>query len=156
VEGVRPATEADVERLATLCRDAQTELAPGRGGAVFVAREARPEPIEDSLESALADPKQRVWAGTVDDTVIGYAVARIEVLRTGANLGVVEDIFVEPEARAIGVGEALMGAAMEWFTAERCIGVDAYALPGDRATKNFFEGSGFSARLLVMHHRFHR
>jgi GNAT superfamily N-acetyltransferase len=72
------------------------------------------------------------------------------------NLGVIEDIYVEPEARAVGVGEAMMASALEWFTAEGCKGVDAYALPGDRHTKNFFEESGFSARLLVMHHRFDR
>jgi ribosomal protein S18 acetylase RimI-like enzyme len=156
VEGVRRATEADVERLAMLCRLAQAELAPGRGGAVFVAREARAEPVDASLAAALADPSHRVWAGTIDESVIGYAVARVEPLRTGTTLGVIEDIYVEPEGRGVSVGEALMGVALEWFTAEGCTGVDAYALPGDRATKNFFEGSGFSARLLVMHHRFDR
>ena len=156
MEGVRPATEADVERLAALCRQAQAELAPARGGAVFVAREARAEPVDAGLLAALADPSQRVWAGTIDDAVIAYAVARLEVLRTGATLGVIEDIYVEPEARGVAVGEGLMGVVLEWFTAEGCLGVDAYALPGDRATKNFFEGSGFSARLLVMHHRFDR
>jgi hypothetical protein len=31
------------------------------------------------------------------------------------------------------------------------VGIDAFALPGMRETKNFFEGSGFTARLLVMH-----
>lgn len=156
MEGVRPANEADVERLAALCRQAQADMAPARGGAVFVAREARAEPIEDGLVAALTDASHRVWVGTIDDTVIGYAVAHVEVLRTGAVLGVIEDIYVEPEARGVAVGEGLIGAALEWFTAERCTGVDAYALPGDRATKNFFEGSGFSARLLVMHHRFDR
>ena len=156
MEGARPADDADVATLAALCRQAQAELATGRGGAVFVAREARPEPIEESLRAALHDPTHRVWTGTIDDTAVGYAVARVEPLRTGVNLGVIEDIYVEAEARAIGVGEALMNAALEWFTAEGCKGVDAYALPGDRATKNFFEESGFSARLLVMHHRFDR
>jgi hypothetical protein len=28
------------------------------------------------------------------------------------------------------------------------------ALPGDREAKNFFEASGFKARLLTMHHTF--
>ena len=32
------------------------------------------------------------------------------------------------------------------------MGIDATALPGNRATKNFFEAHGFTARLLVMHH----
>ena len=32
-----------------------------------------------------------------------------------------------------------------------CIGADALALPGNRATKNFFEQNGFVARSIVMH-----
>ena len=98
MEGVRPATEADVDRLAALCRQAQAELAPGRGGAVFVAREARPSRSTPAA-AALADPSQRVWAGTIDDVVVGYAVAHVEALRDGGTLGVIDDIYVEPEAR---------------------------------------------------------
>lgn len=156
MEGVRPATDADVDRVAALCRQALAEMTPARGGAVFVAREARAEPVEAGLTAALADASQRVWVGTIDDVVIAYAVACVEPLRTGALLGVIEDIYVEPEARGVGVGEALMAAAVAWMEAEECSGIDARALPGDRATKNFFEASGFSARLLVMHHRIDR
>jgi hypothetical protein len=47
----------------------------------------------------------------------------------------------------------MMGSLLEWFGARGCSGVDATALPGNRATKNIFEESGFTARLLVMHHR---
>jgi GNAT superfamily N-acetyltransferase len=156
VEGVRPATAADLERLAELCREAIAEKAPARGGAVFGAREARPEPVQDSLRASLENAAQRVWVGTIDGVAIAYAVAGVEQLRTGDLLGVIDDIYVEPEARSVGVGEALMGAALEWLTERGCTGVDARALPGDRATKNFFEASGFSARLLVMHHRIDR
>jgi hypothetical protein len=46
-----------------------------------------------------------------------------------------------------------MDSLLAWASERGCQGVDATALPGDRATKNFFEGSGFTARLLVMHHR---
>ena len=46
-----------------------------------------------------------------------------------------------------------MGLLLEWCRDQGCRGVDALALPGMRATKNFFEESGFSARLIVMHHR---
>ncbi|MBV9664434.1 MAG: GNAT family N-acetyltransferase [Actinobacteria bacterium] len=156
MEGVRPATAADLPQVAALCRDAILEKAPARGGTVFVAREARAEPVEDSLSAAIDDGAQQVWVGTIDDVVIAYAVAGVEDLRTGDRLGVIDDIYVEPGARGVGVGEALMGAALEWLTAKGCTGVDAHALPGDRATKNFFEASGFSARLLVMHHRIDR
>ncbi len=74
-------------------------------------------------------------------------------LRDGTRLGVITDIYVESEARGVAVGECLMNSLLEWFTETGCEGADAYALPGDRSTKNFFEGSGFSARLLVMHHK---
>ena len=34
-----------------------------------------------------------------------------------------------------------------------CVGIDAIALPGHRAAKNFFEAHGFTARALAMHHQ---
>ena len=141
-------------RLAELCRDALDELrARERGGAVFVAREGRAEPVEESLARAVVDPGALVVVGTIDETVLGYATGRVEALRDGRCLGVIDDLFVEEEARAVGVGEAMMDLLLAWFRQRGCAGVDATALPGARETKNFFEESGFSARLLVMHHR---
>ena len=63
----------------------------------------------------------------------------------------VEDLFVLDEARSVGLGETLMDALLDWCRARGCRGVDAVALPGHRATKNFFEESGFTARLIVMY-----
>ena len=141
-------------RLAELCRQALAELrAVDRGGPVFVAREGRAEPVEESLRQAVLDPQCSVVVGTVDDVVVGYATGRVESLRDGTALGVIDDLYVEPEARAVGVGEAMMGHLLAWFRARGCQGLDSTALPGLRATKNFFEESGFSARLIVMHHR---
>lgn len=152
MEGARLATSDDLPRLAELCRTALAELAPTRGGAVFVAREGRGEPVEVSLRDALGDRWARVVAGTFDRHVIGYGIGRIEDLRDGSRLGVIEDIFVEEQGRGVGVGAAVMKQLLAWFGEHGCRGVDAVALPGNRATKNFFEGSGFSARLIVMHH----
>jgi hypothetical protein len=38
-----------------------------------------------------------------------------------------------------------------WCREQACVGIDALALPGNRATKNFFEMLGFTARALVVH-----
>src|SRR4051812_2146733 len=124
-----------------------------KGGAVWAAREARPEPVEDSLKASLADDATRTVVGTIDDVVIGYAVVRVEVLNDGSRLGVVDDIFVEEGARGVSVGETMMGDLVAWCERQGCAGMDALALPGHRLTKNFFEESGFTARKLVMHHR---
>jgi GNAT superfamily N-acetyltransferase len=155
-EGCRPATAADVPRLAELARAVIAELAPMRGGEVWRAREARAEPIEEGLAAALDDADSRVLVATIDGVVVGYSVVRLEHLGDGSVLGVVDDIFVEEEARQIGLGEAMMDDLVAWCDERKCLGMDAMALPGHRATKNFFEESGFTARQLVMHHRFDR
>ena len=153
MEGARPATAEDVPTLATLARGAADELGPTRGGAVFLAREARAEPFEATVGADVAADDVIVLAGTIDDTVVGYAVGRTELLRDGSTLGRIDDLYVEAGARDVGVGEALMDQLLVWFRDRGCAGVDATALPGNRSTKNFFEMSGFTARMLVMHHR---
>ena len=153
MEGVRRATGDDVGRIAELVAAAIDELRPMRGGEVWVRRDAPAAPYEPRLSHSLEDPSQQLLVGTIDDAVIGYTLARIESLRDGSRLGVVEDIFVEEGARGVGVGEAMIGAVLVWFAESGCTGVDATALPGHRATKNFFEESGFTARKRVMHHR---
>ncbi|MCA1843232.1 MAG: hypothetical protein LC792_08590, partial [Actinobacteria bacterium] len=50
------------------------------------------------------------------------------------------------------VGEGMLEALVAFCVQEGCVGVDAFALPGHRAAKNFFEESGFTARAIVMHH----
>ncbi len=152
MEAARPAGTDDVSRLAELTRAAIAELTPTRGGGVWRAAEARAEPIEKGIGALLDDPDALVVVGTIDGVTVGYAVVRVEHLGDGSRLGVIDDIFVETEARGIGLGEAMMTDLVAWSVDHRCFGMDAMALPGHRQTKNFFEESGFTARKLVMHH----
>jgi GNAT superfamily N-acetyltransferase len=151
MEAARPAAQADLARLVELAEAGIAELTASKGGVMWSRREARAEPVASSLESALAAEDHLVLAGTVDDVVLGYAVARVETLRDGERLGVVEDIYVEPDGREVGVGEALMDAVLDWCRARDCIGVDSLALPGNRETKNFFESFGLVARAIIVH-----
>ncbi|MBW3614569.1 MAG: GNAT family N-acetyltransferase [Actinobacteria bacterium] len=152
MEAARLATQDDLAVLATLARGALEELAEMRGGPLFVVREGRAEPVEATLAADLADDDAVVVVGTIDGTPVGYGIGRVDALRDGRRLGLITDLYVEAEARSVGVGEILMDQLLEWFGGRGCIGADATALPGNRATKNFFEESGFTARLLVMHH----
>jgi GNAT superfamily N-acetyltransferase len=155
VEAARAADESDVERLAELGRQGADELRPMRGGPVWAAREARPEPLEAAYRELLARVDTAVFVGTIDDFVIGLGVGRIERLRDGRDLGIIEELFVEPEARSVGVGEVIAERLLEFFNRRGCFGADALALPGNRATKNFFEQNGFVARSIVMHRPLH-
>ncbi|MDQ6614136.1 MAG: GNAT family N-acetyltransferase [Actinomycetota bacterium] len=153
MEGARPATADDVGRLAQLYLQAKEELLEFRGAGLLFLREARRYPLEQSLTDDLSDPDRALWVGTIDDFVVGYAAGRIDELPAGERLGVIEDLFVEAGARSVGVGEVMADSVIAWFEERGCTGADALALPGARATKNFFEESGFTARLLVMHRR---
>jgi ribosomal protein S18 acetylase RimI-like enzyme len=152
VEAARPATEADVDRITELARAAIAELRVSKGGAVWSRREARAEPIDAALRQEVADADgYLVMAGTFNDAVVGYAVARVEVLRDGGRIAVLTDLYVEEDAREVGVGEALLGGVIEWAEARDCEGVDGFVLPGNRAAKNFFETWGLVARAILVH-----
>lgn len=152
-EHCRPAADVDLSRIAELADVLVAESADAKGGPIWSSREARPAPHLDSYRALLDRDDASLVVGTIDDVVVGFGAAEIERLRTGADLGVITDLYVEPEARGIGVGEAMIDALLAFCTERGCIGVDALALPGARATKNFFEGHGFTARALLMHHK---
>lgn len=139
--------------VAALARQAVEELAVLRGGAVWRQQDGRREPIEDGLHAQLADGPEQGLAvvGTVDDAVVAYGVSRLEELADGTCLSVVTDLYVDPAARGIGIGEAMMDLLVAHAEGAGAVGIDSLALPGDRNTKNFFETFGLKARAIVVH-----
>lgn len=154
MEGARVAHGGDADRCAELCRQALDSLRDVRGGALFVrgqtGLDSRALLRPAGLDHLLADGRRRVLVGTIDETVVGLALGRIDAEGEPA-LGIIDGCYVEPGARGVGVGRCLVDDLVAWFTSSGCRGVDVAALPGDRATKNFLEGTGFKARLLTMH-----
>jgi ribosomal protein S18 acetylase RimI-like enzyme len=153
VEASRPATADDIPRVVELAALMREELGAMRGGALWLAREAWPEPLEDAYDAVLAREDAQLLVGTLDDVVIAFGAVVVEQLRSGARHGVITDLFVEEPAREVGVGEILIDALVAHCRQRGCVSVDALALPGHRAAKNFFEGHGFTARALTMHRR---
>lgn len=154
MEAVREATADDLPRLAELYAALRVELAGYRGR--WYDLDAWPEPVDGVFASLVADPDALVLVGTIDDVVIGYLAATVVTpLPQAADepLGRVHDLFVEPEAREVGVGEALLSAAIEWLSDRGIVHADIRVLPGHRAAKNFCEEHGFVARALIMHAR---
>jgi ribosomal protein S18 acetylase RimI-like enzyme len=151
VEASRRADAADLGRIVGLATAMRAELRAMKGGEVWLAREAWAEPLEDSYAALLARDDACVVVGTIDGVVLGFGAVIVETLRSGSHLGVVSDLYVEPGARSVGIGEAMAGDLLTFCAARDCVGVDAFALPGARATKNFFEEQHFTARALLMH-----
>lgn len=152
-ESSRLATIDDLPRLIELASTARDELRPTRGGDLWSRRESRPFPVDEAFKQMLTADDHLVLVGELDGVVVGYAVARLEELRDGGILTVVDDIYVEAGARSVGVGELLMDQVIDWAKANDSFGIDSLALPGNRATKNFFESFGLVARAILVHRR---
>lgn len=153
MEAARAALPDDVPAIADLARTAVGELGLLRGGPVWQLQDARVEPIDQGVAADVAmGPEQGLTVvGTIDGTIVGYGVSRLEALSDGSVLAEVTDLYVDPEARGIGLGEAMMNLLVAHAIGAGAIGIDALALPGDRSTKNFFETFGLKARAIVVH-----
>lgn len=151
MEHARLATGADIGRLVELLHEQGAELAPQRGGALWLAE--HPIPTEDALDAARHDTDELVLCGTYDHVVVGVLTARRTEAPGVGVVAVVRDLYVEPDAREVGVGAALMDALRDWARGGGCAGIDAVVLPGARATKNFFEAHGLVARAITVHQR---
>jgi GNAT superfamily N-acetyltransferase len=160
VERARPAVRSDLGRVAELWDIAAAELLTQRGGLLLGASNLTPRPTEDALADMLLRADRHLVVGSYEGLLLGFAVAATEPVTWAgglagsaqpALLGQIQVLFVEPPARAVGIGEAMVTLVTEWCSAEGCVGIDAPALPGNRPAKAFFEDQGFTARLLVMH-----
>jgi 8-oxo-dGTP diphosphatase len=143
VDSVRRATAADRGQLDALWRQALGETYPQRGGSLLVDQ-VGPAP------SVPADEDRLVAVGYLSDVAFGFVSARVD-RNWSPPVAVVEAIYVQPEVRGIGLGEALVDDVIAWAGAQHCRGVDIPALPGNRPAKAFCEDNGFVARLLTMH-----
>lgn len=156
MEAARGAAADDLDAVVALAQRLREEVATQRGGDLWALREARLEPLRPQYASLLGRDDALLVVGTYEHVVIGFGAVEIALLSGGVRLGVITDLYVDPEVRGTGVGEAVLAMLTGFCAGAGCRGVDALALPGQRATKNFFEAAGFTARALVMHRSLER
>jgi ribosomal protein S18 acetylase RimI-like enzyme len=139
---VRPAEDRDCDDLTRLDDLARTAALQFRGGALLVHE----CPPVDAWHDTIADPTMRVFVGTLDGIVCGFLV-----LRLASDRGAIVRAFVEVEARELGLGDTLVEAAIGAVREAGLPGIEAVALPGDRATKNLYERAGLTARKITVY-----
>jgi GNAT superfamily N-acetyltransferase len=151
MEATRPARPDDRAACEELLGQALLDVATMRGGPTLLG----PASAADLLQR-WSDPSSGValFVGEFHECVVGL-LAVTTLTRPGSTTasGRVECCYVEPDARGVGVGSALMEAAVHWCQDQGCTDIDARALPGDRATKQRLEAAGFTARLLTLNRR---
>lgn len=149
----RRAGPDDVPAIARLYADLEREQAELK--SMWPVLDGLELPVEGAIHEILEDDRSLLVLGTIDEVPFGFGWARSEAMlhrAEGERVGVVRLIYVDPEARGVAVGEAMI----EWLLARlRESGhrrFDARVSPGHRLAKNFFEQNGFAARLIIMHH----
>ena len=150
----RPATADDLETLTRLYRLLEEEMEGLRG--LWRVADGLPEPVEDALAQAVADPDVLVYVGSADDVPFGFILGESLPLLPQANgerIATIKFVFTEEVAREVGVGEIMRDTIMDEFRSSGHNLFDAHVLPGHRLAKNFFEAAGFSARFILMNHQ---
>lgn len=151
-EAARPATSSDIDEIVVLAAALRAQMSTERGGPLWAARDALPTATSELLIGRLEAADLATMVGTLDGAVLAYGFAHSESVGAAGLIGVIDELFVLEPARAVGLGETLLRALVDWCTAAGIThGIDATALPGDRLAKNFFESAGFKARRLIMH-----
>jgi GNAT superfamily N-acetyltransferase len=149
-EGARPASSEDLPRLDALLSEALRAIASARGGPELLEDEHSALSGAGTLGRLLEGQDSFLAGGWYEDALVGIAVAHLARFGKGACRGVLDLVYVEPEAREMGVGESLLRAVIEWCTEHGCEALDAPTLPGDRKTKSLLERHAFRARKIVM------
>lgn len=143
-EIVRRATDGDGGELTRLQAIARAGIVGVRGGDLRLQE----CPVVEDWAALLADPSTVVLVGCIDDVVVAYLVMR---LSTDRDRGIVTHVYVEVEARELGLGDTMIEHAVAAVIDAGLGGIESTALPGDRETKNLFERAGITARKLTVY-----
>ncbi len=141
---VRSADQGDADALRLLESEARAKLSQFRGGE----RLGNELPVVDDrwVERIDSDDWLVLVAG-FDEVPLGYLCAN---MATTNSVPLIERVYVTVDVRQLGLGDGLVNAAIEACRQIGATAIDALALPGDRETKNLFERSGLTARLLIV------
>jgi ribosomal protein S18 acetylase RimI-like enzyme len=140
VRRAEPDNGDDLDSLRLLEVEAREALIGQRGGERWLVEHPA---IEDRWTTRCRESD--VHVAVIDDVVVGYLVADLgddHVLR-------IDQVWVSPEAREVGFGDALLAEAIDAARQRGAEAVEGQALPGDRHTKNLYERAGIVARLIT-------
>jgi len=137
-----------LETLIFLRKEAISELKNKRGGEVLLNLDSFSEDSSENFSYWFDSSDHRIFTGLFGDAVVAYGVLEFSKTNDNQKIASIKEIFVLKDARSVGVGESVIHSITNEAIEHNAIGIDSFALPGDRETKNFFETQGMVARLI--------
>ena len=138
---VRIASPQDASAITDLETQCVQESESFRGSAQLLAVAPL---IGEGIDKLLSSDNHAVFVIESSGEVCGFA--QLDISR---HVATVSRIYIGPKARDLGAGATLIEVLRAHARSQGCTQIDAYALPGDRLTKNLFERAGMKARLLI-------
>jgi GNAT superfamily N-acetyltransferase len=131
---IEVATEL-TDEISGLVHSATRSVSSHRGGEALLVTIHGDRDTDELLRDAVSSGG--LFVAREHHTVVGFALRRD---------GVLEAVYVKKHSRRQGIARALINTVISSSSEP----LDAYALPGDRATKSLYESFGWKARLLTM------
>ncbi|MCH1489371.1 MAG: GNAT family N-acetyltransferase [Ilumatobacteraceae bacterium] len=134
---IRLAQPSDVAELRILEEIARSGIAVERGGERLL--EVTPARADQWFVEGYV-----TLVALIDDVPVGFLS-----MRTG-EISFIEGVFVHPDAREVGCGDALVDKARSIAKESGGRRLEAIALPGDRETKNLYERAAITAKAITV------
>ena len=136
---IRPATTEDIDALLPMV-EAYWRFEAIEGFEV--------QRIRKILGRVLDDPSLgRAWLATVYGEPAGYLLAvYVFSLEHQGLTAEIDEFFVAPQQRGLGIGAQLLAAAEQQFRAEGCTNVSLQIGRSNEAARRFYRGHGFDDR----------
>ena len=141
----RAAAADDIARTVSIVEAEQATTRTERGGRWHLDHDGPSESAQVRHGATLSDDRQTLVVGCIDNVVVGVASAALSTTTTG-QLCMIDELVVHPDARAVGVGSAILEEVRHWALSHNCEAIESQVLPGNRAAKNFFERVGMKTR----------
>lgn len=141
----RAATADDLDITSALSAEELSTVRSERGGRWHLDHDRDRRAPRVLHQLALDESDETLVVGCIDDAVVGYGRARLSPTVDGV-LCMIDELIVHPDARAIGVGSAILAELRRWAVDNGCQAIESQVLPGNRSAKNFFERVGMKTR----------
>jgi GNAT superfamily N-acetyltransferase len=109
---------------------------------------ALPATLEKAVAGMLEDPRRgRILLAGLGERAVGLAcVSFTWTLDLGGHSAWLDELFVEPDLRSKGIGQALLRAAIEEARSTGAIAVDLEVVEGHERAARLYERHGFARR----------
>ncbi|MFN3200581.1 MAG: GNAT family N-acetyltransferase [Bradymonadia bacterium] len=147
---LRAATVEDLPSIID-CWRGLVETHQALNGPLYALSEQGGEAFEQATRRHLFDPRALVQIAELDGRMAGYLIAR-EGLRPPwyvvRRVGMILDLFVSPQARRHGVGQALFESARVLFEARGIEWMQVCHDPANASASAFWSKAGFEPLLI--------